>query len=214
MKRIEIKLRKGWTLIPEENISDWAAPVGAIVWGATTEKRSSQSFYVYTYKPVNSGAKEECIASIGDERYCKQYAFGGYNCYGCASVPMRGYDFTIYRHFLEVEDYIVCVVATGTDKQAVSVSKWIEKHMSLGEEIENANGNPLEGGMPLVPPALLAQVVDFTSRDFSIWAASHSLPLSHFDFYSTFIHDASHRPRKAVRAGEFELYSTCRLQRN
>lgn len=180
MRTVNVKLRKGWRLMMDNEICDWAAPIGALVWGAQPEKSSAQSFVVYVYRPLNGGAEEErtacpCRGNVN------QYTYGGYNCYGLFTSYHSG-DFVIHRHFLQVEDYVVCVVTTGTASQAQSISEWVDKHMALGEEIPDNNGSPLQGGMPLVPPAMLPQMVDFTAEDYAATASACPIGVSYFDF--------------------------------
>lgn len=42
MRTVYVKLRKGWRLMSDNEICDWAAPVGALAWGTQPEKSTVQ----------------------------------------------------------------------------------------------------------------------------------------------------------------------------
>ena len=184
MRKIQIDIRKGWKYIPGNEIFDKYAPVGAQIVAACPENNSAQSIQVSLYHtPAGSSAQIEA-EKLANVIHCEAVLA---NCCGEDAwlVDFRSCGLACPNFFLPVEDCIMKIRLEGTFEQVDKNWMWLNKHLSWEETLSDNNGNPLQGKPCLFPPAMLAQEVSFTERDF--WATQQTasflaLTSNYFDF--------------------------------
>lgn len=179
MRKIDLKLKKGWEFVPVEEIIDKFSPIGAQIVKAQPQKTSAQSIQVSMfYGPQGNSAKEEAHKMgeiLGQKVYDSEFL-------GCCAyiLDMNFNGVSLVYIYLDVEDCIMKIRLEGTEAQVESNWKWVLKNLSWNEELENNNGK--QGEPCLVPPAMLAQMVSFTQRDYEATSSLCPFLPSHFDF--------------------------------
>ena len=181
MKKINLTLRKGWKFVPENEIIDKYAPVGAQIVKAEPQSSSAQSIQVSMYYGLHESSAKEEAYKMGETlgQRVHESEFQGNDAY---ILDMNFCGVSLMYIYLDIEDCIMKIRLEGTGNQVDSNWKWVQKYLSWNEDLENNNGNPMHGEPCLVPPAMLAQMVSFTKRVYK--ATRLCLPFlpSHFDF--------------------------------
>lgn len=181
MKKIHLELRKGWDFVPAEEIIDSYAPIGAQIVKSAPVKPSAQSIQVAIYNAPQGTSAQQEAENMAEKLYVRRQdtTFQNqdaylleYECHGVMLIYI----------YLDVEDCVMMIRIEGTYNQVNDNYKWVVKHLSWEENLENNNGNPLHGEPCLIPPALLSSMVSFSVRDYEATRRCYSILPDHFNF--------------------------------